>query len=84
MEKAPVFRLICFLNTELQCSELIELDVCGRPIVANPVTNGAMEECISTISFIFSCYKYTILLTTIVSLIVKNHFSTAVMMLYFG
>ena len=32
------FRLICFLNTELWSSEFIELDVCGRPLFANPVT----------------------------------------------
>ena len=32
------FRLVSFLNTKLWCSKFIELDVCGRPHFANPVT----------------------------------------------
>ena len=32
------FRLMCFLSTELWFSEFIELDVCGRPLFANPFT----------------------------------------------
>ena len=31
-------RLICYLNTKIWSSKLIELDVCGRPLFANPVT----------------------------------------------
>ena len=31
--------LLCFLNTELRSSNLIELDVCGRPLFANLVTD---------------------------------------------
>ena len=32
-------RVICFFITEIWFSKFIELDVCGRPIYANPVTN---------------------------------------------
>ena len=32
------FRLLCYLNTELWSTKFIELDVCGRPLFANPVT----------------------------------------------
>ena len=33
-----IFRLICYLNTELWSPTFTELDVCGRPLFANPVT----------------------------------------------
>ena len=33
-----LFRLICYLNTELWSPTFTELDVCGRPLFANPVT----------------------------------------------
>ena len=33
-----MFRLICYLNTELWSPTFTELDVCGRPLFANPVT----------------------------------------------
>ena len=40
------FRLICYLNTKLWSSKFIELDVCGRPLFANPVTYAQLiQEC---------------------------------------
>ena len=32
------FRFVCALNPKLHSSKFIELDVCGRPLFANPVT----------------------------------------------
>ena len=32
-------KLVAFLITKLWVSKFIELDVCGRPLFANPVTN---------------------------------------------
>ena len=38
LEDGEIFRLICLINAELWSSKFIELDVCGRPLFANPVT----------------------------------------------
>ena len=32
------FKFVSFLNTKLWSSKFTELDVCGRPLFANPVT----------------------------------------------
>ena len=33
-----IVRLVSFLNTKVWSFKFIELDVCGRPLFANPVT----------------------------------------------
>ena len=34
-----IVSFVSFLNMKLSSSKFIELDVCGRPLFANPVTN---------------------------------------------
>ena len=49
------FRIMCFLNTELWSSEFIELDVCGRPLFTNLVTNTACIYSIYVLVLFYLC-----------------------------
>ena len=55
------FSLICHSIANLRFSKIRELDVCGRPLFANPVTIIPVYQLYNpTITSIYLCYKYLI------------------------